>query len=74
MMLAYLPANNTTWFVLSGARRNAGTDTLLVHLEKGDRGQSKKDDVIETYIAFISDDRLSISDSVYAGQIDVSNF
>ncbi|WP_448103900.1 DUF6266 family protein [Pedobacter panaciterrae] len=74
MMLAYLPANNTVRFVLSGARRNAGTDTLLVHLEKGDSEQSKKDDVIETYIAFISDDRLSISNSVYVGRIEVGNF
>ncbi|ETZ22727.1 hypothetical protein [Pedobacter sp. V48] len=41
MMLAYLPANNTARFVLSGARRNAGTDTLLVHLENGDGGNLK---------------------------------
>lgn len=69
MMLAYKPANNMAKYVLSGARRTEGTDTMEVHVRKKDWGQFVKDTVIETYIAFISDDRQRISDSVYVGQI-----
>ena len=69
MMLAYMPANNKANYVLSGARRTEGTDTMEVHVQKKDWGQFVKDNVIETYIAFISDDRQRISDSVYVGQI-----
>lgn len=72
MMVAFLPANNRAYYSLSGARRIAGTDVLEVHrIEKKDGKTYKKDLYIETYISFISDDRQSISDSVYVGRIDL---
>lgn len=72
MMVAFLPANNRTYYSLSGARRTEGKDVLeILHIEKKDHGTHKKDLYIETYIAFIADDRESISDSVYAGRITI---
>lgn len=69
MMLAYLPANERTYYSLSSARRSVGEDLLEIRTMAVARGSAKRDDVIETYMAFISDDRQSISDSVYAGKI-----
>lgn len=71
MMLAYLPANNRVYYTLSSARRSMGEDLLEIRTVPVAKGSAKKDDVIETYIAFISDDRRSISDSVYAGRINL---
>lgn len=71
MMLAYLPATDRANYWLSGARRSAGADELRAPIERLAQGQAVKDQFIETYIAFISDDRQSISDSVYLGRIAV---
>lgn len=72
MMLAYLPLNNTASSINSGARRDTRKDTLDIRPLKGLRGESE-DRIVETYISFISDDRQSISDSVYVGSVDISN-
>lgn len=69
MMLAYLPATNSASYWLSGARRSAGADELEAPIQLEAQGQAVKDQFIETYIAFVSDDRQSISDSVYLGRI-----
>lgn len=69
MMLAYLPANKRAYYTLSSARRSIGEDLLEIRTVAVAKGGAKKDEVIETYIAFIADDRQSISDSVYAGRI-----
>lgn len=69
MMLAYLPGNDRANYWLSGARRSAGADELEVPIQRQARGAAVKDEFIETYIAFISDDRQSISDSVYVGRV-----
>ncbi|HMI02790.1 MAG TPA: DUF6266 family protein [Pedobacter sp.] len=71
MMLAYLPVSNETSYVLSGARRTAGEDVLEIDYRKTDHYSQKKDTSIEVYVAFIADDRESISDSVYAGRIEL---
>lgn len=71
MMLAYLPATDRASYWLSGARRSAGADELQAPIERLAQGQAVKDQFIETYIAFVSDDRQSISDSVYLGRIAV---
>ncbi len=71
MLLAYLPANNTAEYLLSGARRNEGGEELKVYLNPETNRNNKKDEYIETYIAFISDDRKKISDSVYVGRVSV---
>lgn len=69
MLLAYLPANETTNYLLSGARRKDGFEELEVAICRQNLSDMKKDEVIETYMAFISDDRKSISDSVYVGSV-----
>jgi hypothetical protein len=65
MLLAFMPEEQTAFYLNSGARRNAGQELLEVC--SGISGQ-----VFETYIAFISDDRKKISKSIYAGQIVVA--
>lgn len=62
MLLAFMPEEEASFYLLSGARRNAGQELLEVC--SGKPGQ-----VFETYIAFISDDRKKISKSIYTGQI-----
>lgn len=71
MLLAYKPANRNANFLLSGARRNEGAEELKVRFRSSNQGSLPKDEFIETYIAFISDDRKSISDSVYVGRVTV---
>lgn len=71
MLLAYMPENRNADYLLSGARRNEGTEELKVKIRRKRHGDLPKDKYIETYIAFISDDRKQISDSVYVGRIDV---
>jgi hypothetical protein len=62
MLLAYLPEEELAFYTTSGARRGTGQETLAVC--SGQPGQ-----VFETYIAFISDDRKTVSKSIYTGQI-----
>ena len=50
-------------YILNGARRKTGIETL----EISPRSKIHK---IHTYIAFISDDRESISMSTYVGEIE----
>lgn len=71
MMVAYLPANKGTFYCLSGNRRPAGEDILTDIIVLADKGPTRKDRFIETYISFISDDRELIADSVYVGTIDL---
>jgi len=68
MLLAYKTATQEPDYVLSGARRFEGTDELPVRIA---RNKNRKDDFLETYIAFIADDRQSISNSVYVGRVTV---
>lgn len=65
MLLAYMPETQNAFYILSGARRAAGQEMLAVPAQE--TGQA-----IETYIAFISDDRKSVSLSTYTGQVAVS--
>jgi hypothetical protein len=69
MMLAYLPDSKRAFYLDSGARRTAGTDVLEGKFNPVSRGSHEKDRFVETYMAFISNDREGISDSVYTGRI-----
>ncbi|WP_316818576.1 DUF6266 family protein [Pedobacter nyackensis] len=71
MVLAYLPTNGTADYSLSGARRKEGYEELKVGIVRQDQYDLKKDDFIEVYIAFVSDNRKRISDSVYLGSVAV---
>jgi hypothetical protein len=62
MMLAWFPEINETLFTTAGAARKAGTDLLPLTT-------SYQNLQIETYIAFVSEDRESVSNSIYLGSI-----
>ncbi len=62
MLLAYDPANNSAFMMLSGARRTAKMETLQIH----ERASTNE---FHTWIAFISDDRQRISMSTYVGVV-----
>lgn len=62
MMLAYFPKLKKAFYCTAGASRVSGTDLLPVYHEK-------KALVVETYLAFISNDRKKISNSIYTGQM-----
>jgi len=63
MMMAYFPEENTGIYQTSGARRMTGKDILPLP-------GSYLDKQMEVYLAFVSDDRLSVSDSQYLGSIN----
>ncbi|WP_084241516.1 DUF6266 family protein [Pedobacter africanus] len=61
MLLVYAPALNKSFYILSGARRTAGTEFL----ELPDKFLHQQ---LHCYISFVADDRKAISDSVYKEQ------
>ena len=62
MLMAYIPKHETAVYIYSGARRNVGEAVLAIN-------PSFLGEEVETYIAFVSDDRTRISRSVYTGKI-----
>lgn len=69
MMLAYHPEWGRSFYVLSGNRRTIGTDELSLSGMPAYKPIRPEEDFVETYIAFISDDRMSVSDSLYTGKV-----
>jgi hypothetical protein len=63
MMLAFFPEDMASTYITSGAKRAAGSDILA-------QVPAQLDRVMEVYMAFIADDRLTVSDSVYLGRIN----
>jgi len=62
LLVAYIPALNDAQYLLSGARRIAGTEFLQL---KDVPDQT----VIHTYLSFVSANRKKISNSVYMGTL-----
>jgi len=62
MLLAYCPDIKEAYFVISGAKRKTGQETLEIENEA-------KGKELHTWIAFISDDRQQISMSTYTGLV-----
>lgn len=62
MLLAYFPESQKAIVMASGSRRTVEKETLEIPV-------SDKDRKVETYIAFVSDDRKNASNSVYLGQL-----
>ncbi len=62
MLLAYNSDENEAIQMLSGAKRSAGKEKLIVD-------HRHKNKLLHTYIAFISDDRQRVSTSMYVGEI-----
>ncbi|WP_316788437.1 DUF6266 family protein [Pedobacter frigoris] len=70
MMLAYLPEVKESVYLDSGARRNEGQDFLMIFKNYGAKRNPKVVTYAETYIAFVANDRDSISNSLYCGRIE----
>lgn len=64
MLLAYAPAIEKYQFINSGARRAEGQAVLELNEEMISQ-------LLEVYISFVSDDRKSVADSLYLGQVIV---
>lgn len=62
MLLAYSHEMKRSFYTIGGAKRSLGQDTLDIYPGNGH-------DVFETYIAFITEDRKSISVSSYTGPV-----
>nr|WP_068892606.1 DUF6266 family protein [Pedobacter panaciterrae] len=71
MMLAVMPEINKVNYVTSGARRQAGEDILEIYSFDTIHGVKTYATYAETYIVFISDDRKSVSNSIYTGRINL---
>lgn len=60
MLLAYFPEKKQAVYIMCGAKRKTGFEELILpHNQSIQR--------VETYIAFISENRTAISDSIYTG-------
>jgi hypothetical protein len=62
MLLAYSPVLNEAVYNLLGKKRITGTDQLILPVNTWG-----KDVVVETYLAFIAENGMSCSDSIYTG-------
>ena len=62
MLMAFFPESKIPFYWIAGAERQQGEDLLKVL-------PSFKGKEAETYISFITDDRTSISNSVYTGRV-----
>lgn len=71
MMLAVMPEIKAVNYVTSGARRPAGEDILEILPFKLIDGVKTYATFAETYIVFISDDRKSVSNSIYTGRVNL---
>lgn len=60
MLLAYFPDEKKARYISYGGKRSTGFQEFILPQDKSMKR-------VETYIAFISEDRKAISDSVYAG-------
>ncbi len=71
MVLAYYPVSKKANYWLSGARISEGVEQIQVRTQETPSRNKLVDEYLEAYIAFISDDRQQVSDSVYLGRIAV---
>lgn len=70
MLLAYLPDTKNAAFIVGGPGRSVGEAVLKIFPQTGNTKANGKDIAVETYIAFISNDREQVSDSIYLGNIE----
>jgi hypothetical protein len=64
MLLAYSVETKRSFYTIGGAKRSAKADILEIYTDM-------ELEVLETYIAFISEDRKTISRSTYIGKVIV---
>lgn len=64
MLLVYSPESKLSCYTNSGARKSAGKELLeLKH--------NMRNEQLEVYISFVSDDREDVADSLYLGSINI---
>ena len=61
LLVAYCPALNQCVYTTGGAKRNALTDSLNLAAFKGQQ--------VQTWIGFISENRLNVASSFYTGMV-----
>lgn len=71
MMYAYFADSNKTESITSGARRLQGHDELDISYFMQNSAHVTKNTSAEVYMAFISDDRKAVSDSIYLGNVSL---
>jgi hypothetical protein len=72
MLMAYMPDSKHANFIVGGAKRTAKVDVLEIYPSgTSDQSGDIKDTIVETYIAFISNDRQRVSDSIYLGRLEI---
>ena len=64
MLLAYSPGLNEAVYTLWGAKRNTGTDQLMLPV-------SEWDGAVETYLSFITENGNKCTNSIYTGRFDI---
>lgn len=62
MLMAYFPEIEKAEYLIAGSQRSRGTELLSL-------GRIAASNVAEVYISFIEDNRKSVSDSIYLGQL-----
>jgi len=70
MMLVYLPEIKESRFLDSGARRSELHDVLEIYKNHGSVNRPIMVTYAEVYIAFVANDRNSITDSYYCGRFE----
>ena len=68
MLLAYFPESDRAAYTVSSNRRSEQQDSLHLHLNPQNM---PPETYTEVYIAFVSDDRENVSDSLYLGRIEL---
>lgn len=71
MLMAYFPDSKHANFIVGGARRTAEMEVLTIYPYLTPVAEYPKDTAVETYIAFISNDRQRVSDSIYLGRLAI---
>lgn len=71
MMLAFFPETGKASYCLSGSRRSEGSDVLPLGWTMKPDGSGFNETHVETYLAFIADDRMQVSDSIYTGRVNL---
>jgi len=72
MMLAFFPETGKSSYCTSGARRVDRSDVLGLDVHLKNDGTGFDESYVETYIAFVSDDRMEVSNSTYCGRINLT--
>ncbi|MHA4896644.1 DUF6266 family protein [Pedobacter sp. PWIIR3] len=69
MALAYLPARKQAFYLLGNASRYIGEGSMEIDISRANSQGAVNGNSIEIYMAFVSQDRERISNSIYLGSL-----